>query len=191
MCEIKQDFIKETKENFSNGHEKNLMATIDYLSSDLYYNLFTKSNNSLPVVFINCDNHDVAKRIRIYLELLISKLGERNKSRLLVKRGTSNMALRLSDVALIYTKDKLVYVIDRDSKKYTIGNTVTELEKQLDQTIFFRANRQYIVNINFIKGFKPFQKVKLLLDMDIPHLEEPIIISQMVAPAFKKWMNDA
>lgn len=52
-----------------------------------------------------------------------------------------------------------------------------QLEKQLDQTIFFRANRQYIVNINFIKGFRPFQKVKLLLDMDIPRLEESIIIS--------------
>ena len=97
----------------------------------------------------------------------------------------------LKNIALIYTKDKLVYAIDRDSKKYSIDKTLTELEEKLDDTIFFRASRQYIVNINFIKSFKALQKVKLLVDMDIPELEEPVIVSQHLAPAFKKWMNDA
>jgi len=26
--------------------------------------------------------------------------------------------------------------------------------------------------------------------MEVPDLEEPLIISQQVSPAFKKWMND-
>jgi DNA-binding LytR/AlgR family response regulator len=66
-----------------------------------------------------------------------------------------------------------------------------ELEEQLDEDIFFRANRQYIININFVKSFRPFERVKLLVELNITGFEEDVIISQHVAPAFKKWMNDA
>jgi len=103
----------------------------------------------------------------------------------------ANIALLLLDIAAIYTKNKLVYVIDKDSKNYSIDKTLTELEEKLDDTVFFRANRQYIINIYFIRSFKAYQKVKLLVDIDIPELEEPVIISQQVAPAFKKWMEEA
>jgi DNA-binding LytR/AlgR family response regulator len=116
---------------------------------------------------------------------------KRKKSRLLVKRGIVNIALLLNDIAVIYTKNKLVYVIDRGSKKYSIDKTLTELEEKLDDTIFFRANRQYIININFVRSFKAYQKVKLLVDIELAELEEPVVISQQVAPAFKKWMEDA
>lgn len=121
----------------------------------------------------------------------IIKLEEKKRTRLLVKRGVANILLLLADVALIYTKDKLVYVIDRDSKKYLVDKTLTELEQELDPTIFFRANRQYIVNVNFIKSFKPYKKVKLLVDISLNQLEEPIIVSQQVAPFFKRWINNA
>lgn len=121
----------------------------------------------------------------------ILKLEGKKKTRLLVKSGVVNISLLLADVALIYTKDKLMYVIDRDAKKYLVEKTLTELEQELDDTIFFRANRQYIVNVNFIKSFKPYKKVKLLVDVSFNDLEEPVIVSQQVAPVFKKWINNA
>ena len=121
----------------------------------------------------------------------VLKFEERRKTRLLVKRGPVHIPLLFNDIALIYTKDKVVYVINRDSKKYLMDKTLTELEQELDSTIFFRANRQYIVNLNFIKSFKVYQKVKLILDINIVESEAAVIISQQVAPAFKKWMNDA
>jgi len=121
----------------------------------------------------------------------IIKLEEKKRTRLLVKQGVANILLLLADVALIYTRDKLVYVIDRDSKKYLVDKTLTELEQELDHANFFRANRQYIVNVNFIKSFKPYKKVKLLVDISLNQLEEPIIVSQQVAPFFKRWINNA
>ena len=128
----------------------------------------------------------------------LEKLGQnfsisanRKKTRLLVKRGVAHIALLYHHIALIYIKEKVVYAIDNDSKKYSVDKTLTELEEELDPSIFFRANRQYIINLNFIRSFKAYQKVKLLVDMDVPELKEPVVISQQVAPAFKKWMNDA
>lgn len=116
---------------------------------------------------------------------------KRKRTRIIVKSGTAHIALRLSEVVMIFTKDKLVYVVSRELKKYTIDKTLTQIEQELDSSRFFRANRQTIVNLNFIKSFKPHQKVKLLLEMEVTGCDEPIIISQQVAPDFKKWIEGA
>ncbi len=115
----------------------------------------------------------------------------RKKTRLLVKKGLENIVLRLEDIVLIYTQNKVVYVIDQLSKKYISDKTISELEEELDNIMFFRANRQYIVNINYIKSFKPHEKVKLLINITIPEINHSIVISQETAPAFRKWMLDA
>lgn len=102
-----------------------------------------------------------------------------------------NISLPLCDIVLIYTENKMVYVIDRYNKKYIADKTLTELEDTLDKTEFFRANRQYILNISFIRGFKPFERVKLLVDLTIPDINHHIVISQETAPQFKEWMHNA
>ena len=118
-------------------------------------------------------------------------INRRKKTRLLVKRGMENIAVKLEDIALIYTQNKLVYVMDRWSKKYVSDKTLSELEEELDDTIFFRVNRQYIININYVKSFKAHEKVKLMIDITLPEINHSIIISQETAPAFRKWMHDA
>ena len=138
-------------------------------------------NNQQTLPF-NIDNNQQAVQF--------FKPERRKRTRLLVKRGMTNIVLLLEDIAAIYTRDKLVYVIDRDYKKFLIDKTLMELEEQLDQHTFFRVNRQFIININFVKSFKPFERVKLLVDINIPGFEEDVIVSQQVAPTFKKWMND-
>jgi len=115
----------------------------------------------------------------------------RRRTRLIVKKGLENISLRLEDIVLFYTENKMVYVVDKFSKKYIVDKNLGELEEELDNTIFFRANRQYIININFIKGFKSYEKVKLQLDLVNPELNYSIIISQETAPAFRKWMHEA
>src|SRR5215467_14947340 len=83
----------------------------------------------------------------------------RKRTRLIVKKGLENISLRLEDVALFYTENKIVYVVDKWGKKYIVDKNLGELEEELDSASFFRANRQYIININFIKGFKSYEKV--------------------------------
>ena len=115
----------------------------------------------------------------------------RKRTRLIVKKGLENISLRLEDIVLFFTENKIVYVVDKWGKKYIADKNLGELEEDLDSAIFFRANRQYIVNINFIKGFKSYEKVKLQVDLILPELSYSIIISQETAPAFRKWMLEA
>lgn len=110
---------------------------------------------------------------------------------MLVRKGTENVLLRLEDIVLFYTENKIVYVIDKLEKKYFIDSHLSGLEDELNPLLFFRANRQYIININFIKSFKAYEKVKIKIDLNIPELNYCIIISQETAPVFRKWIREA
>jgi DNA-binding LytR/AlgR family response regulator len=125
------------------------------------------------------------------LDNLMRHFETRKRSRLIVRKGMEHLTLKLEDVALLYTENKLVYVVDRLGKKYIGDKNLGEMELELDETLFFRANRQYIININFIKGFRPFEKVKLLVEMALPELKHEIIISQENAPQFRQWIYEA
>ncbi len=113
------------------------------------------------------------------------------KTRLLVQKGIENVLLRLDEIVFIYTESKIVFVVDRSGKKYLSGYTLAELEKKLNPQVFFRANRQYIINIDYIRSFRSFEKVKIRVDMDVAGSDPCIIISQETAAAFRKWMHEA
>jgi len=114
----------------------------------------------------------------------------KRKARLLVQKGDEYVSLAIQNIVCIYRFDTLVFVIDDSGKKFICDRTLTMLESELDKSIFFRANRQYLINIDFVRGFKVFEKVKLEVFLRIPHVEHQIIVSQKTAPLFKKWVSE-
>lgn len=160
---------------------------IDYILKPVEKNDIEKA----LVKYRHLKNHFAQHDPNRHIENLINFINHKTKSRLVVKKGMENILLRLEDIILFYTENKVVFVIDRFSKKYIADKTLTQLESEMDENIFFRANRRYIVNLNFVKGFKPYEKVKLLIDLNIPEINHSIIVSQETAPAFRQWMRDA
>lgn len=124
------------------------------------------------------------------LSKMLQQFG-RYKNRIMVRKGVENIPLKLEDVALFYTENKVVYIVDRQGKKYMGDKNLTELEDELHPEQFFRANRQYIINIDYVKGFKAYEKVKLQVDLVLTELPHTIIVSQETAPAFRKWIYEA
>ncbi len=80
--------------------------------------------------------------------------------------------------------------MDRDGKKYISDKPLGDMEQELDPSIFFRVNRQYIINIGFVKSYKTYEKVKLRIDLTMPDLHHQIIVSQETAPCFRKWISE-
>lgn len=115
----------------------------------------------------------------------------KKKTRLLVKKGIDNVSIKMEDIVLVYTTNRIVFVVDKTGKKFLIDKTMNDLELELDHSIFFRANRQYIINLNFIKSFKPYEKVKLQVELTIPEVNHTILISQHSAPDFRNWIQSS
>ncbi len=174
---------------FTTGYDKFMMMAFENNGIDYLLKPISKSDLDKALLkYRKLQTHFSQTDINIPVQNLVRFINGRKKTRLLVKRGIENIALKLEDIILFYTENKMVYVLDRFSKKYISDNTLTELEEELDEFTFFRANRQYIINVNYIRGFKPYEKVKLSVDFNIPEINHSITISQETAPAFRKWM---
>lgn len=76
-------------------------------------------------------------------------------------------------------------------KKYMVDKNLSDLEEELDKETFFRVNRQYILNINYVKSYKSYDRVKLQVDLLVNAGAHNIVISQETAPLFKKWIYEA
>ena len=157
--------------------------SIDYLlkpvSQDKLKNAIRKYKN-LQNYFVN--NHSAL------LEFLNNH--DKKKSRILVKRGMEFQTVRVEDVVYFFTEHKLVFLVDKDNRKYLAEkNNLSELEEELDRNLFYRANRKYIINANFVKRFKPLDRSKLSVELHLP-VNEEIIVSQENSSSFKKWISE-
>ena len=212
--------VKESIDYFAANGSPDIVFSDVQLPDGLSFEIFNKANINSPVIFITAydefivnafehngidyllkpvDEKDLRKALTRYKTLekhflkhhsFIKAFTRKTKTRLIVKKGMENIALRTEDIVIAYTENKLVYVIDKDGRKYISDKKLTELEDELDTSTFFRANRQYIINIGFVKSYKSYEKVKLQVDLTMMNLGHQIIISQETAPDFRKWIND-
>ena len=115
---------------------------------------------------------------------------KKKKTRLIVRKGNENVVLKIEDIAFIYRDSTIIVAVDKDEKKYLCDKNLTALEEELDASVFFRANRKYLLNIHYIRSYKSFEKVKLEVSLSISTPNHNIIVSQETAPLFRKWMQE-
>lgn len=114
--------------------------------------------------------------------------GSRSKSRFMVKSGQSIKTISSKDVAYFQAEDGIVLLVNFQGKRFALNYTLDQLEQQLDEKIFFRANRQLIVNIEAVKEVHPYFKGRLQLKLD-PAMDKDHIISSGKSSDFKDWLD--
>jgi DNA-binding LytR/AlgR family response regulator len=115
----------------------------------------------------------------------------KKKLRLVVQKGMEFIPLFLRDIVIIYTENKLTYVLDKDGRKYISEKNLADVISQLDKEKFFRANRQYIVNMEYIRCYRPYGRSKLQVEVAFVDNKHFIIVSQENAPHFRNWISEA
>jgi DNA-binding LytR/AlgR family response regulator len=189
--------------SFDIFRETGIKVPVIFITGFDKFMLYAFENNGIDYLLKPVDKEELKKALYKY-KMLENHFAEQNralhnllqafeikkKTRLLVKKGIENISLKIEDVAFFYTENKIVYVSDKTGRKYIIDKTLNDLENELDKKIFFRVNRQYIVNLSFVKSYKSYDKVKLQLDLAASNPNHFIVISQITAPYFKKWMAE-
>lgn len=110
------------------------------------------------------------------------------KSRFLVKQGDKMLAIRSEDIVCFQSKHGVVHINTKAGKTYLSDFTLDELMHQLDPQLFCRANRQFVVNADFIKLVEKYFKGKLLVEME-GFSDEQILVSSERATSFKQWLD--
>ncbi len=108
--------------------------------------------------------------------------------RMLIRFSNSIKLVEVSDAAYFYTKDKLTFVVTRSTtKRFPVDHPLDKLEGLLDPAVFFRINRQFIINVAAIRELHPYSKSRVKVDLDPPTDLETIVSTERSA-AFKKWL---
>jgi len=110
------------------------------------------------------------------------------KQSFLVHFREKMLPLEAMQIAWFYTTNEVVQACTLEQRQYTIDFTLEQLQQQLDPHMFFRANRQFIVQRKAIQEVDFFFNGRLLVKT-IPEATEKILISKARVPAFKAWMN--
>jgi DNA-binding LytR/AlgR family response regulator len=189
--------------SFSIFNEVHIDAPIIFITGYDKFMLNAFEYNSIDYLLKPVCKEDLQKALEKYKRLeqhfthtsllsnFLQNFTQQKRTRILVKKGLENISLVLDDIVLFFTENKIVYVIDKNGRKYLIDKNLADLETELDNKTFFRVNRQYIVNINYIRSFKSYERVKLQIELTVSDLNYFIVVSQETAPFFRKWISES
>lgn len=134
---------------------------------------------------------NLRKEIQNLQNLITSEsLGKKpeKKSRFMVKSGQTIKTIAGKDVAYFLAEEGVVLLVTFEGKRFVINYSLEQLEEQLEEKLFFRANRHLIVNINAVTEVNPYFKGRLHLVVEPPVAGEQIISSNR-ASDFKNWLD--
>lgn len=113
----------------------------------------------------------------------------RYKEKFIVNVRNQWMPVNTKDIAC-FSKEVLNYIYLFNGERYMVDFvTLEEVEELLHPKQFYRANRQYIINIDAILTVKPIENSKLIIRLKEPNQKLEIDMSRLKSPEFKKWMD--
>jgi two-component system LytT family response regulator len=110
------------------------------------------------------------------------------EKRFLIRFGQQIKVVEMKEAAYFYTQDKITFIVTKEGKRYPLDVSLEHLEQMLDDSRFFRINRQFIIGIDSISEMYAYSKsrVKVLLQ---PPSDKETIVSTERSPHFKKWLT--
>ncbi|RYE21826.1 MAG: response regulator transcription factor [Sphingobacteriales bacterium] len=113
----------------------------------------------------------------------------RYKEKFIVNMRNQWMPVNTKDIAC-FSKEVLNYIYLFNGNKYMIDYvTLEEVEDLLDPKQFYRANRQFIINLDAVDTVRPVENSKLIVKLKDPNQKLEIDMSRLKSPEFKKWMD--
>ena len=110
------------------------------------------------------------------------------KERFTAHHGRNIVLMHTDDIAC-FTKEEVIYLVYKEGKKFiTDFRSLDEIEELLDPTLFFRANRQYLISMPYIDTMRSDETGKLIVKLKLQPCPE-IIVSKEKAAQFRKWVE--
>jgi two-component system response regulator LytT len=119
------------------------------------------------------------------IQLLGQQLGSYSPS-IIVYKGDKIIPIETKDIALLYLEDKYVFAVTFELKKYIVSQNLEEIEN-ICGALFFRANRQYLVNRKAVKDASKHFNRKIIVHLVINYPAE-ILIGKLKITSFIDWL---
>jgi DNA-binding LytR/AlgR family response regulator len=158
--------------------------SLDYIlkpikKSDVEFAI-NKYQNSQKQTFVD-------KKILDVNHMLTNKAASERKT-ILIRKHDGLTPISVSDFALFYIEHGIIYGLTFTEEKFVIDETLGVLENKLNQSDFFRANRQCIASRKTIFEVSNYFNRQLVLKTK-PKIEEHLLISKARVNIFRQWLE--
>ena len=108
------------------------------------------------------------------------------KSNFLIPNKDKFIPLSVNDIAYIYSENKMARIVTINNRNFYDNNSLDEMQRQLDPSMFFRANRQFIISHQAVKDISVWFDRKLSVNLTVA-VPEKIIVSRARVSELKDW----
>ncbi len=110
------------------------------------------------------------------------------KNRFSITSHSVTYFLNTTDILFFSAEEGVVFALDHFGKKHLLNQaTLKEIEAVIDPYLFFRINRSELVNKNFIKHIRRYNKNTLAITLN--SFDRHLITSQNTTSLFKEWIE--
>jgi two-component system response regulator LytT len=162
--------------------------SIDYLLKPINQQKLTESIEKYERLFNSSQENSINTIDYNSLSELLSSGKKIYRSRLLVNLADGFQKVNTENIAWLISANKITTAVTFDNHHHIVDFTLDKLENELDPAMFFRANRQYILNIDSIHKVENWFNGKLIVKTK-PDAKERIVVSRERARSFKEWIN--
>lgn len=120
------------------------------------------------------------------IDVLASHNRQQNSS-ILVYQKDKVFPVRLEDIALFYIDHEMTRLLCFNGKIFIVNQTLDQLEKTCG-SLFFRTNRQFLVNRKAITDAEHYFSRKYVVNLSVP-FPETITVSKTRTAAFLSWLT--
>jgi two-component system response regulator LytT len=121
----------------------------------------------------------IESQLDALLSLLKSPQGSARAAKLIVQAGSRLLLVDQAEICFAEIEEGVIRVVTQQFEGQSKCRTIEELLDQLDPTVFWRAHRSFVVNINQIREVVPWFKSTYQLRMnDKKQTEIPVSRSQ-------------
>ncbi|MAX80886.1 MAG: DNA-binding response regulator [Crocinitomicaceae bacterium] len=111
----------------------------------------------------------------------------KSTSSILIYQGEKIIPVKISDFALFTIEKRQVFGLTFSTNKLLISHNLEELE-EICTPVFFRANRQFLVNRKAIKDVERYFNRKIMINLTID-FKESILVGKLKNTAFLEWLS--
>lgn len=111
------------------------------------------------------------------------------KKSFLVFKNNKYLNVATDNIALFYIRYESAMIMCFDSKEYFVNYSLDQIKRMLPETLFFRLNRQCLINFNAIREVEHYFARKLLVNPAIP-LKDKLIVSKEKVADFLHWLDN-
>ncbi len=156
--------------------------SVDYLLKPIDRNELKKALDKFNMIHKSGTDY-------VKLEYVIKQLQPKQKERFLVKIGEHYKSILTSNIYCFYVAERCTFLFTDTAKNYPLDYSLDKIEQLIDSKLFFRINRNFIVNFYAIRDIIAYSSNRLKVILANWTEKEEILVSRERVADFKEWID--